>query len=88
MISHSYTYAFVDDEGSSSEFGWTGFGWLETQRILTSDEVYEWGYGANYNCTYSGGETLTVEKGKLYELVDGDEGGCFTTNGGFVFRGV
>lgn len=88
VISHSYTYAFVDDEGSSSEFGWTGFGWLETQRILTSDEVYEWGYGANYNCTYSGGETLTVEKGKLYELVDGDEGGCFTTNGGFVFRGV
>ena len=89
VISHSYTYSSIwDTDEHASEFGWTDFGWLETQRILTSDEVYEWGYGANYNCTYSGGETLTVEKGKLYELVDADEGGYFTTNGGFVFRGV
>lgn len=63
-------------------------GWLKTSRVLTPDEVYEWGYGTDYGCTEGWGDTLTVEKGKLYELIDVNEGGYFLTDGGFVFRGV
>ena len=63
-------------------------GWLKTSRVLTPDEVYEWGYGTDYGCTEGWGDTLTVEKGKLYELIDVSEGGYFLTDGGFVFRGV
>ena len=63
-------------------------GWLKTSRVLTPDEVYEWGYGTDYGCSEGWGETLTVEKGNLYELIDVNEGGYFTTDGGFVFRGV
>lgn len=62
--------------------------WLKTSRVLTPDEVYEWGYGTDYGCTEGWGDTLTVEKGKLYELIDVNEGGYFPTDGGFVFRGV
>ena len=63
-------------------------GWLKTSRVLTPDEVYEWGYGTDYGCTEGWGDTLTVEKGKLYELIGVNAGGYFPTDGGFVFRGV
>lgn len=62
-------------------------GWLETSYVLTPDEVHDLGYATDFSLD-DWGETLTVEKGKLYELIDMDEGGYFTAEGGFVFRGV
>jgi len=75
-----------ETDGSWNQDGLSG--WLKTSRVLTPDEVYEWGYGTDYGCTEGWGDTLTVEKGKLYELIDVNEGGYFPTDGGFVFRGV
>ena len=53
-------------------------------RVLSNDEVDS--SAGSYPYFY--GESLTIEKGKLYQLIDANEGGTFNEKGGFVFRGV
>lgn len=38
-----------ETDGSWNQDGLSG--WLKTSRVLTPDEVYEWGYGTDYGCT-------------------------------------
>ena len=87
-ITHSYTQSSSWDGEDGGTWNYTGLSWLVTPRILSDDEVYAWGYGADYGCTEDYGETLTVEKGKMYEPYDINEGGAFILNAGVVFRGV
>ena len=61
-------------------------GWLEPSHFLSEDEVYE----LNVGVAHDGGrsDTMTVEKGKLYELVEDTMESFIIPDGGFVFRGV
>ena len=61
-------------------------GWLEPSHFLSEDEVFE----LNVGVAHDGGrsDTMTVEKGKLYELVEDTMENFFIPDGGFVFRGV
>lgn len=54
---------------------------LVTTRVLSEDEVETWG-------DVAGDESVTVEKGKLYQMVNVNEGGVFSDVGGFIFRDV
>ena len=61
-------------------------GWLEPSHFLSEDEVFE----LNVGVAHDGGrsDTMTVEKGKLYELVEDTMESFIIPDGGFVFRGV
>ena len=84
VVSSSYTHTVTKDgeidDGQTWESNLITLFWAETSRILTSDEVDE--QGAFF------GESLTVEKGKMYEIGGWDEGGFVIRAGGFVFRGI
>ena len=72
---------FGTDKYSDSRSGVYG---IIVSRVLSNDEVDS--SAGSYPSFY--GESLTIEKGKLYQLTDANEGGTFNEKGGFVFRGV
>ena len=69
------------DKYSDSRSGVYG---IIVSRVLSNDEVDS--SAGSYPSFY--GESVTIEKGKLYQLTDANEGGTFNEKGGFVFRGV
>ena len=69
------------DKYSDSRSGVYG---IIVSRVLSNDEVDS--SSGSYPSFY--GESVTIEKGKLYQLTDANEGGTFNEKGGFVFRGV
>ena len=72
---------FGTDKYSDSRSGVYG---IIVSRVLSNDEVDS--SAGSYPSFY--GESVTIEKGKLYQLTDANEGGTFNEKGGFVFRGV
>ena len=72
---------FGTDKYSDSRSGVYG---IIVSRVLSNDEVDS--SAGSYPSFY--GVSLTIEKGKLYQLTDANEGGTFNEKGGFVFRGV
>ena len=81
VISRTRTYTSLSDGVVNWESSGTGMLCLVTTRVLSEDEVETWG-------DVAGDESVTVEKGKLYQMIDGDEGGAISDVGGFIFRGV
>ena len=69
------------DKYSDSRSGVYG---IIVSRVLSNDEVDS--SAGSYPSFY--GESVTIEKGKMYQLTDANEGGTFNEKGGFVFRGV
>ena len=69
------------DKYSDSRSGVYG---IIVSRVLSNDEVDS--SAGSYSSFY--GESVTIEKGKMYQLTDANEGGTFNEKGGFVFRGV
>ena len=69
------------DKYSDSRSGVYG---IIVSRVLSNDEVDS--SAGSYPSFY--GESVTIEKGKLYQLTDANEGGTFNEKGGFVFCGV
>ena len=68
---------FGTDKYSDSRSGVYG---IIVSRVLSNDEVDS--SAGSYPSFY--GESLTIEKGKLYQLTDANEGGTFNEKGGFV----
>ena len=86
MISLSYTFSTIDGEGHPYGYGWTELDWVETSKAVTGAELDTLRVDDGYSHKDSG-ETLTVEKGKLYKMITSmDDGG--ENLGGFAFRGV
>lgn len=81
VISCTGTYTSLSDGVVNWESSGTGMLCLVTTRVLSEDEVETWG-------DVAGDESVTVEKGKLYQMVNVTEGGVFSDVGGFIFRGV
>ena len=80
-ISCTGTYTSLSDGVVNWESSGTGMLCLVTTRVLSEDEVETWG-------DVAGDESVTVEKGKLYQMIDVTEGGVIIDVGGFIFRGV
>ena len=81
VISRTGTYTSLSDGVVNWESSGTGMLCLVTTRVLSEDEVETWG-------DVAGDESVTVEKGKLYQMIDVTEGGVIIDVGGFIFRGV
>ena len=81
VISRTGTYTSLSDGVVNWESSGTGMLCLVTTRVLSEDEVETWG-------DVAGDESVTVEKGKLYQMIDATEGGAIIDVGGFIFRGV
>ena len=81
VISRTGTYTSLSDGVVNWESSGTGMLCLVTTRVLSEDEVETWG-------DVAGDESVTVEKGKLYQMIDVTEGGAIIDVGGFIFRGV
>ncbi len=81
VISCTGTYTSLSDSVVNWESSGTGMLCLVTTRVLSEDEVETWG-------DVAGDESVTVEKGKLYQMIDVTEGGVIIDVGGFIFRGV
>ena len=81
VISRTGTYTSLSDGVVNWEGSGTGMLCLVTTRVLSEDEVETWG-------DVAGDESVTVEKGKLYQMIDVTEGGVIIDVGGFIFRGV
>ena len=81
VISRTGTYTSLSDGVVNWESSGTGMLCLVTTRVLSEDEVETWG-------DVAGDESVTVEKGKLYQMIDATEGGAISDVGGFIFRGV
>ncbi len=81
VISRTGTYTSLSDGVVNWESSGTGMLCLVTTRVLSEDEVETWG-------DVAGDESVTVEKGKLYQMIDVTEGGVISDVGGFIFRGV
>lgn len=81
VISRTGTYTSLSDGVVNWESSGTGMLCLVTTRVLSEDEVETWG-------DVAGDESVTVEKGKLYQMIDATEGGVIIDVGGFIFRGV
>ena len=81
VISRTRTYTSLSDGVVNWESSGTGMLCLVTTRVLSEDEVETWG-------DVAGDESVTVEKGKLYQMIDVTEGGVISDVGGFIFRGV
>lgn len=81
VISRTGTYTSLSDGVVNWESSGTGMLCLVTTRVLSEDEVEAWG-------DVAGDESVTVEKGKLYQMIDVTEGGVIIDVGGFIFRGV
>lgn len=81
VISRTGTYTSLSDGVINWESSGTGMLCLVTTRVLSEDEVETWG-------DVAGDESVTVEKGKLYQMIDVTEGGVIIDVGGFIFRGV
>lgn len=81
VISCTGTYTSLSDGVVNWESSGTGMLCLVTTRVLSEDEVETWG-------DVAGDESVTVEKGKLYQMIDVTEGGVIIDVGGFIFRGV
>ena len=81
VISCTGTYTSLSDGVVNWESSGTGMLCLVTTRVLSEDEVETWG-------DVAGDESVTVEKGKLYQMIDVTEGGVISDVGGFIFRGV
>ena len=81
VISRTRTYTSLSDGVVNWESSGTGMLCLVTTRVLSEDEVETWG-------DVAGDESVTVEKGKLYQMIDATEGGAIIDVGGFIFRGV
>ena len=81
VISCTGTYTSLSDGVVNWESSGTGMLCLVTTRVLSEDEVESWG-------DVAGDESVTVEKGKLYQMIDVTEGGVIIDVGGFIFRGV
>ena len=81
VISRTRTYTSLSDGVVNWESSGTGMLCLVTTRVLSEDEVETWG-------DVAGDESVTVEKGKLYQMIDVTEGGVISDVGGFMFRGV
>ena len=81
VISRTRTYTSLSDGVVNWESSGTGMLCLVTTRVLNEDEVETWG-------DVAGDESVTVEKGKLYQMIDATEGGAISDVGGFIFRGV
>ena len=81
VISRTRTYTSLSDGVVNWESSGTGMLRLVTTRVLSEDEVETWG-------DVAGDESVTVEKGKLYQMIDATEGGAIIDVGGFIFRGV
>ena len=81
VISRTGTYTTLSDGVVNWESSGTGMLCLVTTRVLSEDEVETWG-------DVAGDESVTVEKGKLYQMIDVTEGGVIIDVGGFIFRGV
>ena len=81
VISRTRTYTSLSDGVVNWESSGTGMLCLVTTRVLSEDEVETWG-------DVAGDESVTVEKGKLYQMIDATEGGVISDVGGFIFRGV
>jgi tetratricopeptide (TPR) repeat protein len=86
VVSLSGIKTEVCDGEMSYSWNRNSLGWLEPSHFLSQDEVFE----LNVGVAHDGGrsDTMTVEKGKLYELVEDTMENFFTPDGGFVFRGV
>lgn len=81
VISRTGTYTSLSDGVVNWESSGAGMLCLVTTRVLSEDEVETWG-------DVAGDESVTVEKGKLYQMIDVTEGGVIIDVGGFIFRGV
>ena len=81
VISRTGTYTSLSDGVVNWESSGTGMLCLVTTRVLSEDEVETWG-------DVAGDESVTVEKGKLYQMIDVTEGGVIIDVGGSIFRGV
>ena len=81
VISRTRTYTSLSDGVVNWESSGTGMLCLVTTRVLSENEVETWG-------DVAGDESVTVEKGKLYQMIDVTEGGVISDVGGFIFRGV
>ena len=81
VISRTGTYTSLSDGVFNWESSGTGMLCLVTTRVLSEDEVETWG-------DVAWDESVTVEKGKLYQIIDVTEGGVIIDVGGFIFRGV
>ena len=81
VISRTGTYTSLSDGVVNWESSGTGMLCLVTTRVLSEDEVETLG-------DVAGDESVTVEKGKLYQMIDVTEGGVIIDVGGFIFRGV
>ena len=81
VISCTRTFTSLSDGVVNLESSGTGMLCLVTTRVLSEDEVETWD-------DVAGDESVTVEKGKLYQMIDVTEGGVISDVGGFIFRGV
>ena len=76
-----WSYNSSADPTGNSTSG-SGVSAVVVPRFLSQGEL-----GSQYP-SFEDASSITIEKGKLYEIVDAGEDGSYTWPTGFVFRGV